>query len=148
MKLIPRNQYLEKIINVIGTPDIKVITGVRRSGKSKLLEAFKSHIQKSNTKANIIHVNFNLPEYDDLTDYKALYGYINSRFIDGCDNFVLIDEVQMCECFEKAINGLHATEKYDIYITGSNAFLLSSDLATLFTGRTFEIKVFRVYAIL
>ena len=142
MKLIQRNQYLEKIINVMGTPDIKVITGVRRSGKSKLLEAFKAHIQKSNTNANIIHINFNLPEYDVLADYKALYDYINSKFMDGCGNFVLIDEVQMCECFEKAINGLHATEKFDIYITGSNAFLLSSDLATLFTGRTFEIKVY------
>lgn len=142
MKLIQRNQYLEKIISVMGTPDIKVITGVRRSGKSKLLEAFKAHIQKSNTNANIIHINFNLPEYDVLADYKALYDYINSKFIDGCENFVLIDEVQMCEGFEKAINGLHATEKFDIYITGSNAFLLSSDLATLFTGRTFEIKIY------
>ena len=142
MKLIQRNQYLEKIISVMGTPDIKVITGVRRSGKSKLLEAFKAHIQTSNTNANIIHINFNLPEYDVLADYKALYDYINSKFINGCENFVLIDEVQMCEGFEKAINGLHATEKFDIYITGSNAFLLSSDLATLFTGRTFEIKIY------
>ena len=142
MKLIQRNQYLKKIISVMGTPDIKVITGVRRSGKSKLLEAFKAHIQTSNTNANIIHINFNLPEYDVLADYKALYDYINSKFINGCENFVLIDEVQMCEGFEKAINGLHATEKFDIYITGSNAFLLSSDLATLFTGRTFEIKIY------
>lgn len=142
MKLIKRNQYLEKIISVMGTPDIKVITGVRRSGKSKLLEAFKAHIQKSITSANIIHINFNLPEYDALANYKALYDYINSKFIDCCENFVLIDEVQMCEYFEKAINGLHATEKFDIYITGSNAFLLSSDLATLFTGRTFEINVY------
>ena len=142
MKLIQREQYLEKIINVMGTPDIKVITGVRRSGKSKLLEAFKAHIQKCNANANIIHINFNLPEYDALNEYKALYDYVNSNFQDGKENFVLIDEVQMCNDFEKAINGLHATEKFDIYITGSNAFLLSSDLATLFTGRTFEIKVY------
>jgi len=142
MKLIQREQYLEKIINVMGTPDIKVITGVRRSGKSKLLEAFKAHIQKCNANANIIHINFNLPEYDALNEYKALYDYVNSNYQDGKENFVLIDEVQMCNDFEKAINGLHATEKFDIYITGSNAFLLSSDLATLFTGRTFEIKVY------
>ena len=140
MKLIWREQYLEKIINVMGTPDIKVITGVRRSGKSKLLEAFKDHIKKCNTNANIIHVNFNLPEYDALNEYKALYEYVNSNYQDGKENFVLIDEVQMCNDFEKAINWLHATEKFDIYITGSNAFLLSSDLATLFTGRTFEIQ--------
>ena len=142
MKLIERSHYLEKIIGVIGTPDIKVITGVRRSGKSKLLEAFKSYVEQSVSNANVIHINFNLPEYDGLLTYRALYDYINSKYIYGKDNFVMIDEVQMCEDFERAINGLHAAEKFDIYITGSNAFLLRSDLATLFTGRTFEIKVF------
>ena len=142
MKLIERNKYLNKVINTIGTPDIKVITGVRRSGKSKLLEAFKQYIIENYPKANIIHINFNLPEYDEFTEYRPLYDHINAQYKEGADNFVIIDEVQMCNNFEKAINGLHASEKYDIYITGSNAFLLSSDLATLFTGRTFEIKVY------
>ena len=142
MKLIERKQYLDKIISVIGTPDIKVITGVRRSGKSKLLEAFKGYVERTIPDSNIIHINFNLPEYDNLLTYRALYDYILAKYAEGKENFVLIDEVQMCEDFEKAINGLHATEKFDIYITGSNAFLLSSDLATLFTGRTFEIKVY------
>lgn len=142
MKLIERNNYLNKVINTIGTPDIKVITGVRRSGKSKLLEAFKQYIIENYPKANIIHINFNLPEYDEFTEYRSLYDHINAQYKERADNFVLIDEVQMCNNFEKAINGLHASEKYDIYITGSNAFLLSSDLATLFTGRTFEIKVY------
>ncbi|MBO5418123.1 MAG: ATP-binding protein [Clostridia bacterium] len=142
MKLIERKQYLEKMISVIGTPDIKVITGVRRSGKSKLLESFKEYLEKNISNNNIIHINFNLPEYEYLLEYRSLYDYINSQYIKGKENFVFIDEVQMCNDFEKAINGLHATEKYDIYITGSNAFLLSSDLATLFTGRTFEIKVY------
>lgn len=142
MKLIDRKQYLKKLINVIGTPDIKVITGVRRSGKSKLLEAFKAYIEKNIPNCNIIHINFNLPEYEHLLEYRPLYDYINSKYESSKENFVLIDEVQMCTDFEKAINGLHASEKFDIYITGSNAFLLSSDLATLFTGRTFEIKVF------
>ena len=142
MKLIERKQYLDKMINVIGTPDIKVITGVRRCGKSKLLDAFKEYIEENIPNNNIIHINFNLPEYDHLLEYRPLYDYINSQYVKGKENFVFIDEVQMCNDFEKAINGLHATEKYDIYITGSNAFLLSSDLATLFTGRTFEIKVY------
>ena len=142
MKLIERKTYLDKIIGVIGTPDIKVITGVRRSGKSKLLEAFKSYITTNVSDTNIIHINFNLPDFDELTEYRPLYDYINAAYKEGCENFVLIDEIQMCNNFEKAINGLHAQEKYDIYITGSNAFLLSSDLATLFTGRTFEIKVY------
>lgn len=142
MKLIQRKHYLEKLINVMGTPDIKMIIGVWQSGKSKLLEAFKSYILENNENANMIHINFNLPEYDHLIEYKALYDYVNSQYQENKDNFVFIDEVQMCNGFEKAINGLHATEKFDIYITGSNAFLLSSDLATLFTGRTFEIKVY------
>ena len=142
MKLIERKQYLEKLTGVIGTPDIKVITGVRRSGKSKLLESFKSYVEKNIPEYNIIHVNFNLPEYEHLLTYRALYDYINGLYVPGKENFVFIDEVQMCLDFEKAINGLHASEKFDIYITGSNAFLLSSDLATLFTGRTFEVKVY------
>ena len=142
MKLIERRQYLDKLINVLGTPDIKVITGVRRSGKSKLLEAFRAYIESENPDCNIIQINFNLPDFDDLLTYRALYDYVNAHYVAGKENFVFIDEVQMCEDFEKAVNGLHASEKYDIYITGSNAFLLSSDLATLFTGRTFEIKVY------
>ena len=142
MKLIDRNQYLEKMINAIGTPDIKVITGVRRSGKSKLLEAFTEYIEAEHEDCNIIHINFNLPEFEYLLQYRPLYDYVKAQYVKGRQNFVLIDEVQMCADFEKAINGLHAMEKFDIYITGSNAFLLSSDLATLFTGRTFEIKVF------
>ncbi|MBQ9513869.1 MAG: ATP-binding protein [Clostridia bacterium] len=142
MKLIEREFYLEKMKNVIGTPDIKVITGVRRSGKSKLLESFKEHILKSVPESNIIHINFNLAKYENLKDYHSLYQYIDSAYVEGKSNFVLIDEVQLCPNFELTINSLHAEEKYDIYITGSNAFLLSSDLATLFTGRTFEIKVY------
>ena len=142
MKLIERKQYLDKMIGVIGTPDIKVLTGVSRSGKSKLLEAFKTYVQKNIPNANIIHINFNLSKYDNLKEYKALNEYIENNFTEGKENFVLIDEIQMCDNFELCINNLHATEMYDIYITGSNAFLLSSDLATLFTSRTFEIKVY------
>lgn len=142
MKLIERKQYLDKMVGVIGIPDIKVLTGVRRSGKSKLLEAFKSYVQKNIPNANIIHINFNLSKYDNLKEYKALNEYIESSYTEDKENFVLIDEIQMCNGFELCINNLHATELYDIYITGSNAFLLSSDLATLFTGRTFEIKVY------
>lgn len=142
MKLIDRDEYLQKLINVIGTPDIKVITGVRRSGKSKLLEAFKQYVTNNVANANIIHINFNLTKYEDLKEYHALNDYIEGLYEEDKENFVFIDEVQMCPNFEVTINSLHATEKYDLYITGSNAFLLSSDLATLFTGRTFEVKVF------
>ena len=116
MKLIERSFYLKKLINVMGTPDIKVITGVRRSGKSKLLEAFRAYIEAENPNCNIIQINFNLPEFEDLLTYRALYDYINARYVAGKENYVFIDEVQMCENFEKAVNGLHASEKYDIYI--------------------------------
>jgi len=142
MKLIDRNIYLEKMINLIGTPDIKVITGVRRCGKSKLLESFKEYIESTVEKVNIIHINYNLTKFEEFKDYHILNEYIETSYKKGCENFVLIDEIQMCSNFEVVINNIHALEKFDIYITGSNAFLLSSDLATLFTGRTFEIKVF------
>ena len=124
MKLIERDSYLAKLINVMGTPDIKVLTGVRRSGKSKLLELFKEYIKNNVSDYNIIHINFNLKEFDNLKNKDDLYNYITERYKKGKNNFVMIDEVQMCDDFEKAVNWLHAEEKYDIYITGSNAFLL------------------------
>ena len=142
MRLIERDFYLNKLKDVMGTPDIKVITGVRRSGKSKLLEVFMAYVQTSDPNANIIHINFNMNAYESLNEYHALNDYIEKAYVPKKNNFIFIDEVQMCSDFEKAINSLHSSEKYDIYITGSNAFLLSSDLATLFTGRTFEIEVF------
>ena len=142
MKLINREKYLNSLINVIGTPDIKVLTGIRRSGKSKLLEAFKQYITQNIENTNIIHINFNIPIYENLMEYHKLYNYIEEKYDENKKNFILIDEIQMCDGFERAINGLHALEKYDIYITGSNAFLMSSDLATLFTGRTFCIAVY------
>ena len=142
MKLITRDFYLDQLKDVLGTPDIKVITGVRRSGKSKLLEAFKEYVEANIADANIIHINYSLSRFEELAEYHKLNEYVESAYVQGKQNFVLIDEVQMCEGFEKAINNFHASERYDIYITGSNAFLLSSDLATLFTGRTFEIEVY------
>lgn len=142
MKLIRRDAYLDKLKDVIGTPDIKVITGLRRSGKSKLLESFMDYVRAADGNANLIHINFNLSKFENLLEYHALHDYIEQRCLSGKNNYLLIDEIQMCVGFERAINSLHASERYDIYITGSNAFLLSSDLATLFTGRTFEIEVF------
>lgn len=142
MRLIQRDFYLDKLKEVMGTPDIKVITGVRRSGKSKLMESFMAYVASADKNANIIHINFNLGLHEHLMEYHALNQFIENAYADGKNNYVFIDEVQMCDGFEKAINSLHASEKYDIYITGSNAFLLSSDLATLFTGRTFEIEVY------
>lgn len=142
MKLITRKSYLEKLIATINTPDIKVITGIRRSGKSELLSSFIKYIKRHNQNANIIKINFNSIKTEHLMEYHVLHDYVEKSFVRGKENFLCIDEIQMCRGFEKAINSLHASGKYHIYITGSNAFLLSSDLSTFFTGRAFEIQVF------
>lgn len=141
MKTIKR-KYLQDLIDVIGTPDIKVITGVRRSGKSELLHMFIDYINETDTNSNIIYIDYNLDKFNELKQYKELIKYVSDRYDKEKNNFIMIDEVQMCNGFESAINNFHAEKKYDIYITGSNAFLLSSDLATLFTGRTYSIEVF------
>jgi uncharacterized protein len=142
MKLIDRETYLSRLISIKGTPDIKVITGIRRSGKSKLLEGFIRWIEANESDSNIIYIDLTQLKYEALKEYHALNDYIENKFERKKTNYVVIDEVQMCEGFELAINSLHSTGKYDIYITGSNAFLLSSDLATLFTGRTYELEVY------
>ena len=142
MKLIDRSDYLEELGDLLQTPDIKVITGVRRSGKSKLLDALGTHLLEKDPKANIIHINFNLTDFEELMEYHALESYVEDHHQTDKNNYLMVDEVQMCASFEKAINSLHAKEKYDIYVTGSNAFLQSSDLATLFVGRTYEVHVF------
>lgn len=142
MNLIIREKYLNELINLSGTPDIKVITGVRRSGKSVLLQQYAKWLEQNKTGVNIISAKLQELEYDELLDYHKLHSYVCDRYKEGFLNVVMIDEIQLCEKFELAINSLHAKQKFDIYLTGSNAFLLSSDLATLFTGRVMEVKVY------
>lgn len=142
MKLIDRNYYLQKLIRVIGTPDIKIITGVRRCGKSKLLDSFSIYLEQTFSDLNLIKINFNLDEFKTYRTAEKLSGFISSRYIPGKRNFLLIDEIQRCEHFEDTINSIYETGNFDIYLTGSNAFLSSSDLATLFVGRQYEIQVY------
>lgn len=141
MKIIERKKYLNRLIRLKDTPDIKIITGLRRSGKSELVRAYMELI-RTNEDTNIIYVDFADLKFDDLKTYKELYNFCEGQYIDGKTNVIVVDEVQMCEKFELAINSLYNSRKYDIYITGSNAFLLSSDLSTLFTGRFIEIPVY------
>lgn len=142
MKTIERSEYLQHLQDLQGTPDIKIITGIRRSGKSELMKSYIEWIKQNDKNANIIFIDFFDMQFDTLKDYRALNNHIESLYTANKNNYVFIDEVQLCSQFEIAINSLYTSKKYDIYITGSNAFLLSNDLATLFTGRYIEIHVF------
>jgi len=141
MKLIERSYYLNKLQAVKDIPDIKVITGLRRSGKSKLLDAYANILERETTN-NVIRIPLHFKKYEKLRNGNDLYEYIDSKYCDNSNNYLLIDEVQMCQDFEETINSLHEEERFDIYLTGSNAFLLSSDLATLFRGRVFQIDIY------
>ena len=130
------------MIDLKDTPDIKIITGIRRSGKSQLMQAYVEYLQNNFDNVNIIYIDYMDLAFEEIKEYHALHNYVNERYQAGKSNYVFVDEVQMCPGFELAINSLYAKRKYDIYLTGSNAFLLSADLATLFTGRYIGIPVF------
>ena len=140
--MIIREKYLKKMIDSKDTEFIKVITGVRRSGKSTLLLMFKEYLIESGVKnENIIHINFESAQYDNIKNYKDLYQYIK-EIIKNEKTYLLLDEVQNVESWEKAINSFKVDFNIDIYITGSNAYLLSSELSTLLSGRYIEIKMY------
>ena len=140
--MIIRENYLNLLIDAKDTEFIKVITGVRRSGKSTLLLMFKDYLLNNNVnEKNIIHINFESAMYDDIKDYRDLYNEIKSK-ISNEKMYILLDEVQNVDKWEKAINSLNVDFDVDIYITGSNAYLLSSELATLLSGRYIEIKMY------
>ena len=142
MKLIDRPYYLENLLNVKDIPDIKIITGIRRSGKSKLLDAFYECLLNGETKKNVIRIKLNLKKNESLLNPDNLYDYIDKAYVDGIPNYLIIDEIQQCIGFERVINSLYEEERFDIYLSGSNAFMLSSDLATLFGGRYFDLKMY------
>ena len=124
-----------------GASDIKVVTGVHRSGKSVLMKAFSDELARQDLLANSLYIDLLDLDNEELLEYHALHDKIIKSYKEGVRNRLFIDEIQRCEGFEKAINSIHARGGWDIYLTGSNAFLLSSDLATLFTGRHREIHV-------
>ncbi len=144
MKLIRRDDYLAVLAAVKDAPDIKILCGMRRAGKSKLMDEHVRTIRKAKPGANVISIDMTLLKNEKLHDYHALHAFVEAHSKRTGVNYLLIDEVQMCPKFELAINSLHAEKnrRYDIYLTGSNAFLLSSDLTTLFTGRHHEIRTY------
>ena len=140
--MIIREKYLNKMIMLKDTEFIKVITGLRRSGKSTLMQMFKEYLLNNQVKEdNIIYMNFESALYDDIKNYKDLYQFIKEK-IKKNKVYLLLDEIQNVESWEKAINSLKVDFDIDIYITGSNAYLLSSELSTLLSGRYIEIKVY------
>ena len=142
MPLIQREQYLEFLRRHKDQDVIKVVSGVRRCGKSTLFELFKQELLASGVKANqIISINFEDLEYEPLQEYHALHEYIVERLIPDTPMYVFLDEVQHVPQFEKVVGSLFIKPNVDIYITGSNAYFMSSDIATLLTGRYVEIQM-------
>lgn len=140
--MIIRENYLKKIIDAKDTDFIKVITGMKRTGKSTLLLMFRDYLLANGVKEeNIVHINFESAKYDDIKDYKDLYKYIEDKVKDE-KIYLLLDEIQSVSSWEKAINSFKVDFNMDIYITGSNAYLLSSELSTLLSGRYIEIKMY------
>ncbi len=141
MAWVDRETYMERLRSLEGTRDIKVITGMRRSGKSELMRAFAASTAQEDPASNNVYIDLLDLDNEPLLEYHALHRRITELHRDGIRNRLFIDEVQLCDGFEKAVNSIHARGGWDIYLTGSNAFLLSSDLATLFTGRHREIHI-------
>lgn len=139
--MINRDKYLEELIRWKSKDLIKVVTGIRRCGKSTLFELFINYLKNNGiTKEQIIHINLEDADYD-FENYKELYNYINNKIVDKKDYYVFIDEVQNVPEFQKAVDSLYIKKNIDVYITGSNAYLLSGELATLLFGRYIEIKM-------
>lgn len=142
MRRLERTDYLNWLIKWKDRQIIKVVTGVRRCGKSTLFEIYQDYLLQNGTdRKQIIAVNFEDLEFEDLLDYRALYQYVRERLIPNRTNYIFFDEIQHVESFEKAVDSLFLRENCDVYITGSNAWLMSGELATLLTGRYVELSM-------
>lgn len=140
--MIERKDYLEKLIAWKNEKVIKVVTGIRRCGKSTLLDLYKEYLKKNGAEdGQIVAVNFEDLENEALQDYKALYAYLSGSLRRGKMTYIFLDEIQKVEGFEKVVDSLYIKENVDVYITGSNSWLLSGELATLLSGRYIEIKM-------
>ena len=139
---IDRKEYLDFLVKSKDRQIIKVVSGVRRCGKSTLFEIYKNFLLENGVAKNqIISINFEDMDYEELTDYKKLYEYIKSKMIENKRNYIFLDEIQHVDKFEKVVDSLFIKENTDLYITGSNAYFMSSELATLLSGRYTELKM-------
>jgi len=139
---IDRKEYLDFLVKSKDRQIIKVVSGVRRCGKSTLFEIYKDFLLENGVEKNqIISINFEDMDYEELTDYKKLYEYIKSKMIGDKKNYIFLDEIQHVDKFEKVVDSLFIKENTDLYITGSNAYFMSSELATILSGRYIELKM-------
>lgn len=140
--MINRKRYLDELISFKDKDLIKVVTGIRRCGKSTLFDLYCDYLRKNGvSNEQIIRINLEDADFDFLTNYKELYEYVKSKLVPNKQNYVFLDEVQNIEEFQKACDSLYIKKNVDLYITGSNAYLLSGELATLLSGRYVEIKM-------
>lgn len=140
--MIKRGTYLHKLIGFKDKKLIKIITGIRRCGKSTLFQIFKDYLLKNGTeKEQIIMVNFEDADFENLLDRKILYNYLKEKLLPQKMNYIFLDEIQNVNEFQKVVDSLYIRDNTDIYITGSNAYLLSGEIATLLSGRYVEIKM-------
>lgn len=142
INLIKRPYYIDKINPFIGKPLIKVITGQRRVGKSYLLRQLMEEIHSNQPNANLIYLNMEFHEHEPIRSHSMLYQYVTERLVANVPNFLFIDEVQEIEHFERCLRSLLAEGSCDIYCTGSNANMLSGELATILSGRYVQITVY------
>ena len=140
--MVERKEYLKRLAQWKDEQVIKVITGIRRCGKSTLLMQYQTWLKANGVSADqIVSVNFEELEYEELLDYRKLYEYLKNHLCVGKKTYIFLDEIQKVAAFEKVVDSLYVKPDIDIYITGSNAYMLSSDLATLLTGRYVEIRM-------
>ena len=140
--MIKRDIYLQKLINFKDKQLIKVITGIRRCGKSTLLKLYKEYLVENGVDdKQILSINFENPDFDEYRDYKSLYNYLKKNLVPNKKNYILLDEIQNVRDYQKAIDGLFIMDNVDVYITGSNAYFMSGELATLLSGRYIEIQM-------
>lgn len=140
--LIQREEYLNKLIALKDKKIIKVVTGVRRCGKSKLLEMYRKWLLEQGVEEErIVSINFEDLDFEDLTDYKKLHTYLKEHLVKDNMTYIFLDEIQNVEQFPKVVDSLYIKDNVDIYITGSNAHMLSSEIATLLSGRYIQIEM-------
>lgn len=140
--MVERKEYLDRLIQWKDEQVIKVVTGIRRCGKSTLLLQYQSWLKLNGiSEKQIVSINFEELEYEDLQDYRKLYSYLKEHLCEGEKTYFFLDEIQKVPSFEKVVDSLYVKPDVDIYITGSNACMLSGDLATLLTGRYVEIQM-------